>query len=321
MDREEEDADREEEDINREEEDMDREEEAADRAEEDREEEDIDREEHDHHRLRAGHFILKKIVTCPAMVLSPQEQAWCDRALAFVNENPGQPIDASMIGARVPRDGLRKVTRMLQEDQRFVSVNGWWRAREQPAAPDKTRERRNQLARERRAKIREANRPPPPFKPARTDFCAPEAAWQAVLCNETVFCRVLVQWKWLSVLPRVCRSFSDALGPLRTRWMGIMCSQDERRAIWKSKANELFGLSAAELERLPFTEVQSFSQKWRYTHLMDRARVLEAACARNGPLFTDIAAAFDRRKKRKQTRKRPRRTCVDFWSEESDSDY
>ncbi len=125
-----------------------------------------------------------------------------------------------------------------------------------------------------------------------------EAVWDIILSNESAFRRILVEWRWLWVLPQVCRTFAEVLRPLRTQWMWVMCEEDQRRSIWRSKARELFGLSVAELEPLPYTGVRSKSQRWRYTHLMDRPLVLEAARTRNGPLFTDIAAAFEERKMR-----------------------
>lgn len=162
--------------------------------------------------------------------------------------------------------------------------------------------RRNQLAKERRARIKDANKPPPPFRPTNTGFSASPNVWETILSNEPVYCRILAEWKWIWTLSQVSMAFANALRPLRTRIMAIMCTRDAKHTIWKAKANELFGLSKPELSGILYEIVTPKFKKWCEVHLMARADVLTAAQARNGPTFEQINAAFLQRQGKSRAR-------------------
>ena len=75
----------------------------------------------------------------------------------------------------------------------------------------------------------------------RSPFCPTNATWEIVLSNDSLY-PILQEWRWIWVLAQVSHTFADALLPLRTRIMRLMCEGDKAPILWRTKARELFAL-------------------------------------------------------------------------------
>jgi hypothetical protein len=103
----------------------------------------------------------------------------------------------------------------------------------------------------------------------RSHFSPTHATWEVVLSNDSLYA-VLREWRWLWVLPQVCRAFAEAIRPFRTHIMRVMCDgrKEEPPILWRTKVRDLFGIAAT-------------------AQLMARRDVLPHI-----PPFQDINAAF-----------------------------
>ena len=121
--------------------------------------------------------------------------------------------------------------------------------------------------------------------------CSANTCWEVVLANPTIL-SVLTEWRWLWLLPQVCRAFRHGLQP--ERCFRVMCAADVRPVIWKSMANDLFALSCAALANVECTFVGwiRYKNKRKKTYLMRRDTVLQLALAKHGDSFAAINAAF-----------------------------
>ena len=79
----------------------------------------------------------------------------------------------------------------------------------------------------------------------------PTIICEIILNNDEMWGRTLTSWRWLWVLPQVCKAFRNAIRPRRTQLMQLMCANPWSQCINKRQARELFGLT--KLEGVPYT--------------------------------------------------------------------
>ena len=79
-----------------------------------------------------------------------------------------------------------------------------------------------------------------------------------------------------------------------------MCEHDRMPMIWKKKANEIFALTAKDVDDVECRVVNGTGwMRYKETHLMKRKIVLQIALAKHGGSFDAINAAFVARKAKK----------------------
>ena len=246
--------------------------------------------------------------------------AWRDRVHAFLSHAVGHRASTSHLGVAVPRPHGVAATYAggLVGDGRFRIERGFETMvclMAPPVVPKR--------------KVERKKKEPPRFVASNTGFAPPQACWDCILPTYRAWVPVLPSWKWVFVLSAVSKAFADALRPLRTEIARIMASVNTR-GICKSKANELFALTLAELKPLPFSEVAlaGYSRRQpRVMHLLSRSAVLELAFGKHGASFESLNAAFLARRARiKRLReawsenggRSQKRRC---WDDSSDSDW
>jgi hypothetical protein len=218
-------------------------------------------------------------------------EEWKLRVLHLLRERGQQT--SSEIGALVKRDRrMGRVCTLLLSDARFRGVaerdGGFRFSLSGVDHVDTTTNAKKVPVKRRKTAPKE-----PSFRPQTTDFQPPCACWEVVLANPTTL-SVLTEWRWLWLLPQVCRAFRHGLQP--ERCFRGMCAADVRSVIWKSKANDLFALSRGALANVECTVVAGVGwMRYKEVHLMRRDTVLQLALAKHGDSFAGINAAFIKR--------------------------
>jgi len=222
------------------------------------------------------------------------EEEWKLRVLHLLRERG--PRTSNEIGTLVKRDRrMGRVCTLLLSDARFRGVaerDGGFRF--SLAGVDTTTNAKKVPEKKRKT----APTKEKPFRPQTTAFQPSHTCWEVVLANPTIL-SVLTEWRWLWLLPQVCRAFRHGLQP--ERCFRGMCAADVRPVIWKSKANDLFALSRVALDNVKCTVVTGVGcMRYKETHLMRRDAVLQLALAKHGDSFAAINAAFVKRAAKKK---------------------
>jgi hypothetical protein len=145
-------------------------------------------------------------------------------------------------------------------------------------------------------RIKNKQKPSPPpqkFVPQKSSFSPSHVCWDAVLSNQAAM-QHLGSWRWLRTLALVFRPLPCPPECL-ARWL---CGD---ATIWKSKANDLFALTAKDLSAVPYKLVET---RYKQVHLIPRSVVLHLALAKHRGTVAAINAAFLARKERNSKRKR-----------------
>jgi hypothetical protein len=231
------------------------------------------------------------------------EEQWKLRVIHLLRER--EPQTPSAIGMLVKREqGVRKVQTVLLADARFVRTKGdeFW------LSAHVCKEENTHKKRKKAATTPTTKKPKqlPPFHPQATAFQPPDTCWEAVLANhQPTLTVVLTEWRWLWLLPQVCRAFRRGLQP--ELCVRSMCAADGQPVIWKSKANDLFALSRADLAGIESVVVRGAGwMRFKETHLMRRDTVLQLALAKHGGTYAAINGAFLKRAGAKERRKKGR---------------
>lgn len=154
-------------------------------------------------------------------------------------------------------------------------------------------------ARRRKAKKHERDAAPHPlpataFRPAAmTSIRAPDDVCFEAMLNNAAAAACLRSWRWMFVLPQVCRAWRAAFNP--NAWMRWACEEDPMPMIWKAKAMQLFGLARHEIDALPFRRRVYGCWRNKEVHLLERRRVLQLAMAKHGGGAATLAAALHSR--------------------------
>ena len=237
------------------------------------------------------------------------EEQWKLRVIQLLRESG--PQTPSAIGTLVRREhGMGRVQAVLLADARFRSTGHSFSLSGANTQPDdgfnesKAHKKRKMGA---TATTVKPKRPKatPPFRPQATAFQPPDTCWEAVLANQRALA-VLAEWRWLWLLPQVCRAFRRGVQPE----LGVrsMCAADAGPMIWKSKANDLFALGRADLAGIEHAVVMGTGwARYKETHLMRRDAVLQLALAKHGGTYAAINGAFLKRARAREERRRRRR--------------
>jgi len=138
-------------------------------------------------------------------------------------------------------------------------------------------------------------------KPAIRTIPYSQLHWEIILSHQQTIV-TLSAWRWIWTLSQVNKAFQAAL--MRVDFLKAMCANDTKPLIWKQKANDLFALTATQLQHIP-CELHwgSGYMSFKETHLMHRSAVLELALAKHAGSFDTINTVFLRRKKQRESRK------------------
>lgn len=227
-----------------------------------------------------------------------EEEQWKLRVAQLLRERG--PQSPSAIGSLVRRTGCRRgVQAILRSDARFVADN--YRSPTLFSLVDQASSAASEDKNKKPKKKPKTTQKLTPFKPQKTAFQPPDICWEVVLANPHTAV-ALAQWRWLWLLPQVCRAFHDGVQP--GRWVRTMCAADSRPTIWKAKANALFALTPRDMANVKCTVVEGTGfMRYKETHLMRRDTVLELALAKHGGTYAAINSAFLKRVEAKEMRK------------------
>ena len=232
------------------------------------------------------------------------EEEWKLRVLHLLRERG--PQTPSAIGMLVERDPMvGKVQTLLLQDARFIGtamrgVDRYEFSLSGVTVADENKDTKVKKKKRKKAATTTTTKKTP-FRPQTTAFQPLHTCWEVVLANPAIL-SVLTEWRWLWLLPQVCRAFRHGLQP--ERCFRGMCAADVRPVIWKSKANDLFALSRAALDHVECTVVAGVGcMRYKETHLMRRDTVLQLALAKHGDSFAAINAAFVKRAAKRKAKK------------------
>ena len=213
------------------------------------------------------------------------ETQWRQRVMKLLYTQGSLTTDE--IGKLVPRPGRKRVIQLLKGDASFKIVS--------------CRVSLANGAKKSRMAVEAAR---PVIKP--TTLIYSHLYWDIILAlPQTAI--LLSSWRWVWVLSQVNKDFRAAL--MRTDWIKSMCALDRKPLIWKKKANDLFALTADDMQHLECdVRCGTGFMRFKETHLMFRQAVLELGLAKHGGTFESINAVFLLRKQRRERRNRPAAT-------------
>ena len=251
---------------------------------------------------------------------APAAEVWCDAVAALLRARGA--MTAPELRREVP--GLSgRVVPTVKRDARFVvTTQAWTRLPLVALAPAAPPQAAAEAVEEEEVERPSSNKKTK-VKPAEASaeaastavVCAPPKGrtackaqpsaliWELVLSATDATWTgdaALSEWRWLSLLPRVCSQFRDLVHPQRTRLMELMASADGAERLCKARASALFGLCLRDLTPIPYREASDAAvwRRGRATHHMHRAPVLQLAQARFGRTFEDLGRAWEERKER-----------------------